>query len=82
MAGRCTAEALGAMIGLIVIVLFLIWLTSPDPKFNPASFEDAPLEPGLAPLSEAVTLAQVMQANGQTHKQWQDSQLTQDDDPS
>ncbi|NNF94365.1 MAG: hypothetical protein HKM91_07205, partial [Altererythrobacter sp.] len=57
-------KALGAMIGLIVIVLFLLWLTSPDPKFNPASFEDTPLESGLAPLSEAVTLAQVMQANG------------------
>lgn len=57
-------KALSAIIGMIVIVLFLLWLTSPDPKFNPASFEDAPLEPGLAPLSEAVTLAQVMQANG------------------
>lgn len=42
---------------LMAAALFAAWATSPDPRFNPASFEDEPLEPGLAPLDEAVTLA-------------------------
>ena len=29
-------------------VTFLAWITSPAPKFNPASFEDAPFESQLA----------------------------------
>lgn len=44
--------------------LLALWASSPDPKFNPASFEDAPLVPGLAPLEQAVTLAQHRRADG------------------
>ncbi|MEO0883001.1 MAG: fumarylacetoacetate hydrolase family protein [Pseudomonadota bacterium] len=47
-------------------VTFLAWLTSPDPKFNPASFEDAPFEQILADPSEAITLAQYLDPNGET----------------
>nr|WP_240049008.1 fumarylacetoacetate hydrolase family protein [Parerythrobacter lutipelagi] len=32
-------------------------MTSPDPRYNPASFEEEPLELGLAPLDQAITLA-------------------------
>ena len=46
-------------------ILLALWATSPDPRFNPASFEDAPLEMMIAPLDEAVTLAQTMEANAQ-----------------
>ncbi len=46
--------------GLLVFAIaatILAWATSPDPRGNPASFEDAELEPGIAPLSDARTLA-------------------------
>ena len=61
---RKAGKAIVLVIGLAATVLFALWATSPDPKFNPASFEDEPLEMGLAPMSEAITMAQVMQANG------------------
>lgn len=47
-------------------LIFLAWVTSPDPKFNPASFEDAPLEQILAAPDEAVTLAQYLDPTGET----------------
>ncbi|MBY6211285.1 fumarylacetoacetate hydrolase family protein [Microbulbifer agarilyticus] len=55
-------------VGFFVLAtgLFSIWVTSPDPQYNPASFEDVPLEMSLAPLEEAVTLAQFHDQEGQT----------------
>ncbi|MEM9572969.1 MAG: fumarylacetoacetate hydrolase family protein [Pseudomonadota bacterium] len=47
-------------------VTFLAWLTSPDPKFNPASFEDAPFDQALVDPAEAITLAQYLDPNGET----------------
>ena len=55
-----------SMIAMAVIV-FTAWATSPDPRFNPASFEDKPLVQGLAPLEQAITLAQLHAPNGDTH---------------
>lgn len=54
----------GIIVAIIVLALVVLWATSPDPKFNPASFEEAPLETGLAPLDDAVTLAQIRQDDG------------------
>jgi len=42
----------------------LLWVTSPDPQGNVASFEDEPLGMELAPMSEATTLAQSRKADG------------------
>lgn len=50
----------------IIAILVVAWATSPDPKLNPASFEDEPLTATIAPLDEAITLAQYTGANGQT----------------
>ncbi|MEL6827920.1 MAG: fumarylacetoacetate hydrolase family protein [Pseudomonadota bacterium] len=47
-------------------VTFFAWITSPDPKFNSASFEDAPFESQLADPINAVTLAQYLDTNGET----------------
>ncbi|WFL78441.1 fumarylacetoacetate hydrolase family protein [Altererythrobacter arenosus] len=59
---------LGKIILLILALaiggVFLLWATSPDPRLNVASFEQEPLDPALAPLSEAVTLAQVKRGDG------------------
>ena len=55
-----------SMIAMAAIV-FTAWATSPDPQFNPASFEDKPLVQGLAPLEQAITLAQFRAPNGDTH---------------
>lgn len=55
-----------SMIAMAVIV-FTAWATSPDPRFNPASFEDEPLVQGFAPLEQAITLAQFRAPNGDTH---------------
>lgn len=52
------------LVGLLVIAMALAWVTSPDPKFNPASFEDKPLVEAVAPLEEAKTLAQFMDEDG------------------
>lgn len=46
--------------------VFLAWVTSPNPRHNPASFEDEPLEMELAPLEEALTLAQFRGEDGRT----------------
>lgn len=56
-------------IGLVLFLTLLVcgygaWATAPDPKFNPASFEAAPLVPGLAPLDQATTLAQFLDEGG------------------
>ena len=42
---------------LVAAGLVIAWATSPDPRGNPASFEDAPVEPTIALLDEALTLA-------------------------
>ncbi len=47
------------------IVVFLAWATSPDPKFNPASFEGQPVVIEIAPLEEAVTVAQFLSDDGE-----------------
>ena len=57
---RYTAFLLLILSGLT----FIAWVSSPDPKFNPASFEDAPFEASLAELSEAITLAQYKSGDG------------------
>jgi 2-keto-4-pentenoate hydratase/2-oxohepta-3-ene-1,7-dioic acid hydratase in catechol pathway len=62
MVGTWVAGALAIMAAGV----FAAWATAPDPQFNPASFEDKPLEPGLAALHEAVTLAQFRGADGRT----------------
>jgi 2-keto-4-pentenoate hydratase/2-oxohepta-3-ene-1,7-dioic acid hydratase in catechol pathway len=51
---------------VIVAGVVLAWLSSPDPKLNHASFEKTPLTQGVAPLGEAITLAQFIGENGQT----------------
>lgn len=53
-----------AMLLLGVAALAIAWATSPDPKFNPASFEQEELVPTVAPIELAATLAQVQQADG------------------
>lgn len=53
--------------GIVVLtgaIITIAWATSPDPKFNPASFEDAALVEGIAPLDQATTLAQFEDDNG------------------
>ncbi len=50
---------------LAAIATAIAWATSPDPRGNSASFEDAPLEAGLAPISEAVTLARYIGSEGE-----------------
>lgn len=55
----------GALATLIpVAAAYLAWATSPDPKYNLASFEDAPLVHAIAPIEEAITLAQYFDDNG------------------
>ncbi|MBI1402774.1 MAG: hypothetical protein GC147_06145 [Porphyrobacter sp.] len=67
---RPSAPRLARWLAAAVVVLgggvFAAWATSPDPKFNPASFESEPLVPGIAPLDEAVTLALFPRADGRT----------------
>ncbi|MEJ6594175.1 fumarylacetoacetate hydrolase family protein [Parasphingorhabdus sp.] len=57
---------LGIFAMLIIAILVLAWATSPDPKLNPASFEAEPLTAAIAPLDEAITLAQYKGSNGET----------------
>lgn len=58
MGGRMV-KSLGCGILAIVLALAVAWVTSPDPRGNVASFEQDALIPRLAPLQQAVTLAQV-----------------------
>ncbi len=50
----------------LTAAVFAAWATAPDPQFNPASFEDKPLVQQIAPLEEAITLAQVRAPDGGT----------------
>ncbi|MEO1659064.1 MAG: fumarylacetoacetate hydrolase family protein [Pseudomonadota bacterium] len=59
------ARFVGGSVVVFAALVGLAWLTSPDPRFNPASFEDEPLVMGIAPLTEAITLAQTM-VDGET----------------
>lgn len=54
----------GLVLLLVVAGLAIAWATAPDPRGNPASFEADPLAPGIAPLEEAVTLAQRRKSDG------------------
>ena len=58
--------ALVAAIAALAAVLaaVLAWATSPDPKGNPASFEEAALDPRLAPMAQALTLARFAGGDG------------------
>ena len=60
------AKWFGCSVIAITVTVFTAWVTSPDPRFNPASFEDQPLVQGLAPLEQAITLAQFRAPNGST----------------
>ncbi len=40
------------------------WATSPDPKYNPATFEDVPLVERVAQFEDAITLAQYISDDG------------------
>jgi len=46
------------------VAVWLAWATSPEPGVNPATFEDDPVQMRIAPLSEAVTLAQRQRSDG------------------
>ena len=54
----------GFFLLLVAAVLLLAWATSPDPRLNPASFEAEPVAQAIAPLDEAITLAQYRAASG------------------
>lgn len=58
--------AYSSLFGAVVIALiYLAWVTSPDPKWNEATFEESPLAESIAPLDEAITLAQFAGEDGQ-----------------
>ena len=54
-----------ALIILVVLLLGAAWVTSPDPQLNEASFEDEALVATIAPIEEAITLAQFRGENGE-----------------
>lgn len=64
MIGRSLKIALGAVTALVAAV-GLAWATAPDPRGNPASFEDAPLGPALVSRDDALTLARYQLENGE-----------------
>ena len=55
---RQAVRIAGIVLLMFVIAVALAWVTSPDPRGNPASFEAEPLEPAVASLDTAITLAQ------------------------
>jgi len=63
MAGRLV-RIIGWIVMLALAAVVIAWATSPDPKHNVASFEEEALVPALAPLEEAVTLAQTLREDG------------------
>ncbi|NNL89474.1 MAG: hypothetical protein HKP25_10420, partial [Marinicaulis sp.] len=52
-------------LAVIVVVVFIVWATSPDPKVNQASFEDVEMVVSVAPIDEAFTLAQFRSDSGE-----------------
>ncbi len=50
---------------LVCALTLLAWLSSPDPKFNRASFESEPLQQTIADPQTALTLAQYRNAAGE-----------------
>ena len=58
-------KGLAVLAALVAIGLVAAWATAPDPKGNPATFEEAALDPQLAPLAEALTLARYRGDDGQ-----------------
>lgn len=66
--GRGKMNPVGKWLAVSSVVamlgVFAAWATAPDPRFNPASFEDAPLVKRIAPFEEAVTLAQFRGSDG------------------
>ncbi|MDC8753496.1 fumarylacetoacetate hydrolase family protein [Erythrobacter sp. sf7] len=61
---RRLAKGFAVLMLVAVIGLAAAWATAPDPKGNPATFEQAALDPQLAPLAEALTLALYRDADG------------------
>ncbi len=61
---RKTGTRLALVAALAALATLLAWATSPDPKGNPASFEEAALDPGLAPMAQALTLARFAGGDG------------------
>lgn len=55
---------LAVVAGVAVLGVFAAWASAPDPWFNPASFEDESLVQRIAPIEEAVTLAQFRGSEG------------------
>jgi len=49
---------------VLVASAFVAWATSPDPKYNPATFEDTPLVESVAQYEDAITLAQYAEDDG------------------
>ena len=49
---------------VFAVGVFVAWVTSPDPKYNPASFEEVPLVERVAPFEDAITLAQYVEDEG------------------
>ncbi|MEM7006042.1 MAG: fumarylacetoacetate hydrolase family protein [Pseudomonadota bacterium] len=56
----------GYFLVALAIITFVAWVTSPDPEYNPATFEDDPFEQTIAETSDAITLAQYQNAEGET----------------
>lgn len=61
-----TSTYFGIFALIIIAIVLVAWATSPDPKRNHASFEDGPLVESIAPLNEAITLAQFADDEGKT----------------
>jgi 2-keto-4-pentenoate hydratase/2-oxohepta-3-ene-1,7-dioic acid hydratase in catechol pathway len=58
-----------AIFGSLAVLVFAVgafvaWVTSPDPKYNPASFEETPLVERVAQFEDAITLAQYAEDGG------------------
>lgn len=61
---RRIAKVIASVLLVMAAGLALAWVTSPDPRGNPASFEDTPLNSRIAPLAEAITLASYRSIDG------------------
>lgn len=55
---------LAVIFAIAGLAVFGLWATSPDPRFNPATFEDEEIAMALQPLENAVTLAQMRREEG------------------